>query len=94
MNYYKYDVHVHTSETSNCGKVDAKDVVKLYKEAGYDGIVITDHYYRGFFENLEGSSWKDKVACFLEGYHNAQSEGERLVSIVKLNLSKTRVFSK
>ena len=48
MNYHKYDTHVHTSETSICGKVDAKTLVRLYKKAGYTGVVITDHYSREF----------------------------------------------
>ena len=51
MTIYKYDIHTHTSEVSPCGKVEAEKVVELYKEAGYTGIVITDHYYEGFFEN-------------------------------------------
>ena len=48
MAIYKYDIHTHTSEVSPCGKVEAEKVVELYKEAGYTGIVITDHYYEGF----------------------------------------------
>ena len=49
---YKYDIHVHTSETSPCGKVEAIDVVKLYKKAGYTGIIITDHYLKGYKKAL------------------------------------------
>ena len=67
---YKYDMHVHTSETSPCGNVSAKDIVRLYYEAGYNGICITDHYTEGYFSGLEGS-WNKKVETFLTGYHNA-----------------------
>jgi len=52
MAIYKYDTHVHTKEVSPCGKVPAIEVVKLYKDAGYHGIVITDHYCDSFFESL------------------------------------------
>ena len=43
----KLDLHVHTSEVSGCGKVPAAEMVRLYHEAGYDAIVITDHLIAG-----------------------------------------------
>lgn len=78
MNRYKYDTHVHTSEVSGCGKVGAKDMVRLYSDAGYSGVVVTDHYYKGFFEGLRDKNWSDKVDRYLEGYYNALNEGTRL----------------
>ncbi|MGI6707422.1 MAG: hypothetical protein ACOX6S_14745 [Clostridia bacterium] len=72
MELYKYDTHVHTAETSRCGKVDAVEVVRLYKEAGYDGIFITDHYNKDFFEALNGKSWKEKMDQYLRGYRLAR----------------------
>lgn len=41
---YKYELHCHTKEVSRCAGTYAADAVKLYKEKGYDGIVITDHF--------------------------------------------------
>ena len=41
------DTHVHTCQVSPCGKVPAKEMIELYKEAGYGGVIITDHYYKG-----------------------------------------------
>lgn len=41
---YKYELHCHTKEVSQCGKISASECVRLYKEKGYDGLVITDHY--------------------------------------------------
>ncbi len=78
MDSYIYDVHIHTSETSSCGKVDAKTVVRVYKEAGYHGLVITDHYTRGYFESLRYNQWEDKVNQYLRGYHSALAEGRKL----------------
>jgi hypothetical protein len=75
---YKYDTHVHTSETSPCGKVEAAEIVRLYKQEGYSGIVITDHYYNGFFNNLLGKSWYNRLELYLKGYRNALEEGSRI----------------
>lgn len=41
---YKYEMHCHTGCVSRCGRVEPEEIVKLYKEKGYNGIVVTDHY--------------------------------------------------
>jgi predicted metal-dependent phosphoesterase TrpH len=83
---YKIDTHVHTSETSSCGQTEAREDVRLYKEAGYDAIVITDHYYEGFFRRLKDASWEDKIDCYLQGYQNALEEGNKLGLTVLLGI--------
>lgn len=40
----KIEMHVHTSEGSHCGKVAAAEVVRQYAEAGFDALVLTNHY--------------------------------------------------
>ena len=77
MSTFKYDTHVHTSETSPCGKIAAADLVRLYKDAGYHGVVITDHYYEDFFSHKFFKKWNEKVDTFLSGYKNALKEGEK-----------------
>lgn len=78
MGCFKIDMHVHTAEVSPCGKVAAAEVVRLYKEAGYDGIVITDHYYDGFFEEFQGLPWEEQIEHYLAGYREALRVGRRI----------------
>lgn len=75
MQLYRYETHTHTNETSSCGKVDACDLVQYYKESGYQGVVITDHYYKDFFEKLGDISWEDKMDAYLKGYRAALEKG-------------------
>lgn len=82
----RYETHLHTSETSPCGRVPAVDAVRIYKRAGYTGIVVTDHYFRDFFEDQHFKSWAAKIARYLEGYHNALEEGARLGLDVHLGM--------
>ncbi len=70
------ETHFHTSEVSRCGKVKASDAVRLYKEKGYHGIVVTDHFCTDFFERLGALSWDAKVDAYLEGYHAARAAGK------------------
>lgn len=78
MNSYKYDMHVHTAEVSPCGMVTASKLVQLYKEAGYAGIVITDHYFKDYFDSLGRISWEEKVDKFLRGYNYALAKGQKV----------------
>ncbi|MGN0458155.1 MAG: PHP domain-containing protein [Eubacterium sp.] len=41
---YKYETHTHTGPVSMCGRVDVKEIVRLYLDKGFSGIVLTDHY--------------------------------------------------
>ena len=43
MAIYKYELHAHTHECDRGAVLGARELVQLYKDAGYDGIVITDH---------------------------------------------------
>lgn len=78
MDRCKYDTHVHTSEVSSCGCVPAKEVVQIYKDAGYQGIIITDHYYDNYFASLDDLDWDKKIDCYLKGYHIASDVGKQL----------------
>ena len=41
---YLLETHFHTKETSPCAQVSAAESVPAYREKGYSGIVVTDHY--------------------------------------------------
>ena len=68
---YLYETHVHTSEVSRCGRVPAAEVVRRYIEAGYNGIVVTDHINRSTFRDIADADWDEQVTFFLTGYHAA-----------------------
>lgn len=78
MESYKFDMHVHTSETSKCGKLSGKDVAWCYGMAGYQGIMITDHYHKEYFDSLGQINPHEKIECYLSGYRAAKNEGDRI----------------
>ncbi len=71
MDYLKFELHAHTGNVSRCGKVPAPNLVRLYKEAGYCGMIITDHINPYTFEGLDLPTWEDKAEYFLTGYRSA-----------------------
>lgn len=82
MKKYKFEMHFHTDETSPCGKVPAKEGVEIFQKAGYDGIVITDHFSKSVFGD-EKEDWEDIAEAFLKGYQVAkESAKERGMKIL------------
>lgn len=86
MRRYKYDLHVHTKESSACGRIAGRKLVDLYREAGYDGIVITDHFYPPFFAKLGSRPWEEKVDRYLAGYRAAAARGREIGLVVLFGL--------
>lgn len=77
MREYLFELHMHTKDVSPCGKISAREGIKLYYELGYDGVCITDHFCTSFFERLGNITWKEKIKAYLKGYHEARDEGEK-----------------
>ena len=53
----KIELHIHTIGFSYCGKLSVAEIVELYSKAGYDAIVLTNHFNtvsRQWFENNGG----------------------------------------
>lgn len=68
----KYELHSHTTETSQCAQITAKELVEKYKELGYSGIVITNHYSDFTFSLKEIFNKKLRSEHYLKGYREAK----------------------
>jgi len=73
---YKYELHCHTSATSRCATITPETAVKLYKEKGYDGVVITDHYSCQTFLGKHILAPQKDNDFFLEGYRRAKAAAD------------------
>ncbi len=72
----KIELHAHTSEVSPCANVAAETMVSVYVKAGYQGVVVTDHFNSYVLESFPGSP-RDRVTRYLEGFYKAQQAGEK-----------------
>ncbi|MDR3120101.1 MAG: transposase [Clostridiales bacterium] len=71
------ETHLHTAEGSSCARVPAKEIAALYKNAGYGGIVVTDHWGKSKLERYRGDA-KEKNARWLEGYRTVHETGSQM----------------
>lgn len=80
---YRYELHSHTAECDRDARLSARELVRLYHAAGYDGMVITDHYIERFYtlwfpEDVRGLTHEQQVTRWLRGYRTAREEGEKI----------------
>lgn len=75
---FRYDLHVHTSESSRCASSNAADMVDRYKSLGFDGIVITDHFYTRSSVAPREAPWEEFVFKFKEGFRCASRRGNEV----------------
>ena len=78
MKSFKYDTHVHTSEASGCARTTGAEMADAYKSKGYDGIMITDHFFNGNSAVPRELPWEEKIDLFCRGYENAKKRGDEI----------------
>ncbi len=82
MRLSKVEMHLHTGLVSPCSVLSPLQIVRAYKQGGYGGIFITDHYYRAYFNSMGEADWEEKTDAFLTGYRSvkriADNEGLRV----------------
>ena len=72
--HYKTELHAHTTPVSGCSDIEPEQLVKIYKENGYDSVVLTNH----FTTQLQGETVEEKVKWYLTDYDRCVEEGKRI----------------
>ena len=75
---YRYETHLHTSQGSLCGKATGAEQARYYKQAGYQGIIVTDHFFGGNTTMPKTARWKERIDVFCKGYEDALTEGQKI----------------
>ena len=72
---YLYETHMHTSESSACARNTGAEMAKAAKEAGYTGVIITNHNWYG--NNCIDSflPWGEWIEQYCNGYEKARQWG-------------------
>lgn len=72
---YLYETHIHTKESSACAKNTGEEMARACKEAGYTGMIITDHNWYGNNCIDRNLPWEEWVEAFCQGYEDAKRWG-------------------
>ena len=75
---YLYETHMHTSESSACARSTGKEMARAAKDAGYTGIIITNHNWYGNTCIDASLPWEQWIRRFCTGYEEAERQGEEI----------------
>lgn len=74
---YLYETHLHTSEASACAGSTGKEMAQACKDAGYTGIIVTNHNWHGNHCIDPSLPWKKWIREYYRGYEEAGKWGEK-----------------
>lgn len=72
---YIYETHMHTSAASACGRCTGRDHAHFYRDLGFQGVFVTDHFFGGNTAIDRGLPWREYVNRFCRGYEETLNEG-------------------
>ncbi len=71
-----YETHAHTVEASACGRMPGRDYPAYMKGLGYDGMIITDHFFNGNSRVPRDLPWEERIAMYCSGYEAAAAAAQ------------------
>ena len=70
----KLETHSHIFGGSHCAKADDDTFIKNYLSAGYQAVVITNHFVLKAFEKYIGDTDKEKLDFYFSLYDNMKAK--------------------
>ena len=75
---YLYETHLHTSPVSRCAKVNVRENLCFYKQLGYDGVFITNHFIDSPKDKRWMPSYEENIRYFVSDYEDGRKIGEEI----------------
>lgn len=75
---YRYETHLHTFPVSKCAVASVEDSLKFYKEMGYDGVFITNHFLDGNINISNSMSYEEKINFYFSDYEQGVEIGKKI----------------
>lgn len=75
---YQYETHLHTTPVSRCAKADVRENLTFYKQLGYAGVFITNHFIDGNINIDRSLPYEDRIAFYFSDYEAAVEIGKKL----------------
>ena len=80
------DLHAHTSGISHCCQQAAPEILKAARDVGLDGIVLTNHYYKGYITDGDAAGFARR---YVDEFYYTESVGKELGLTVLFGIEVT-----
>ena len=78
MKQYLYETHLHTYPVSKCAKASVRDTLEFYKQMGYDGVFITNHFIDGNINCDKALPYEEKINFYFSDYEEGLKLAEEI----------------
>ncbi|MCQ2463593.1 MAG: hypothetical protein MJ177_09380 [Clostridia bacterium] len=78
MKKYIYEMHQHTWPCSHCGRGDPAKTAYALHEAGFSGMVLTNHFFHGNTGIDRSVPWAEFVKAYEDDYLAAKRAGDEI----------------
>ena len=75
---YKYETHLHTFPVSKCASADVYQSLDFFKELGYDGVFVTNHFLDGNINIDHNTPYEEKIEFYFSDYEKALEYGKSI----------------
>ena len=69
---YRYETHLHTSPASRCASAGVAETVAFYKQLGYAGVFITNHFMDGNAGGDRSLPYEEQLDFYFADYYEAK----------------------
>lgn len=75
---YRYETHLHTSPVSACARATVRETLQGYKDMGYAGVFITNHFIDGNVRIDRSLPYEERIQFFFSDYEEALRLSEEI----------------
>lgn len=75
---YFYETHLHTYPVSACAKAGVRESLEFYKNEGYAGVFITNHFLDGNINIDRSLPYEDRLRFYFSDYEEALTIGREI----------------
>lgn len=75
---YLYETHFHTHPVSKCAASSVREMLEMYKNLGYSGVFITNHFIDGNINIDKTLPYEDKIRFYFSDYEEGVRIGKEI----------------
>ena len=79
---FKTELHCHSKAISGCARVDNAEIIDTFTKAGYNTLVLTNHFTRDNMASHGAKSWDEWVDMFVDACEELKSQAKGKLNIL------------
>lgn len=89
MKKFLYETHLHTSPVSKCARTTVRESLEIYKNLGYAGVFITNHFIDGNLNCDRSLPYEERINVYFSDYEAALEIGKEIGISVFLGIESS-----